>query len=113
MNRPRIYISGPLTSSGDPEDNVQCAIDWQMKLIEDGFAPLNPMLTWHADPDAELPHETWMEIDLPWVAVADAVLLLPGESRGAKIECDFAFEVGIPVYRADEYEMMRREVLGG
>ena len=41
-----------------------------------------------------------MEIELPWVSVADAVLRLPGESLGADLEVARAEEAGIPVFRS-------------
>jgi len=39
-----------------------------------------------------------MEIDLPWLGAADAVLRLPGESLGAEIEVAEARQLGIPVF---------------
>lgn len=112
MSRPKVYISGPLTSSGDPEDNVAISIEWQLKMIEDGLSPYNPMLTWHADPDCEVPHEDWMEVDLPWVEASEAVFRIPGESRGAEIECGYANDIGVPVYEAAEYERMVSDLKG-
>ena len=41
-----------------------------------------------------------MAIELPWVAVADALLRLPGESVGADIEVGEARRLGIPVFAA-------------
>jgi hypothetical protein len=56
-------------------------------LISMGYAPFCPHLSYHLDPAEELPRATWMEVELPWVSVADAVLRLRGESVGADIEC--------------------------
>ena len=69
-------------------------------LIEAGFAPFCPHLTYHVDPGEEIPHSTWMEIELPWVACSDAVLRLPGESVGAEIEVTHAERLGVPVFRS-------------
>ena len=69
-------------------------------LIEAGFAPFCPHLTYHVDPGEDIPHSTWMEIELPWVSVADGVLLLPGESVGAEIEVTHAERLGVPVFRS-------------
>lgn len=112
--RPKIYISGPLTSSGDREENILTANEWHRQLIADGFAPLNPMLSGWVDEDDEIPHHVWMEVDLPWVECADAVLRLPGVSHGADIECDFANDIGIPVYEVEEgdYKRMILDLLG-
>lgn len=69
----------------------------QVVLINSGFAVLNPMLTM-LHPDAwNIPHRAWLENDLPWVAVSDVVLRLPGESTGADEETAFAESLGVPV----------------
>jgi len=98
LRRHRIYISGPLTSSGNVLDNLARAVDAARALIDAGFAPFCPHLTYHVDPGSEYPHATWIEIELPWVAVADALLRLPGESVGADLEVARAEELGIPVF---------------
>jgi hypothetical protein len=98
MMRPRIYISGPLTSSGNVLDNLDRAMAAARALIDAGFAPFTPHLTYHVDPGEEIAHDTWMDIELPWVAVADGVLRLPGESVGADIEVREAERLGIPVF---------------
>jgi len=87
--RPRVYISGPITK-GNREANFQQAADAQKALIAAGFAVLNPMLTMRLPGAFDIGHDTWIANDLPWVAVADAVLRLPGESKGADIECEHA-----------------------
>jgi hypothetical protein len=79
-------------------ENVAAAIDAARALIGAGFAPFCPHLSYHVDPAAEIPHRVWMEVDLPWVEAADAVLRLPGESAGADIECERAVALGIPVF---------------
>lgn len=97
-NRKRIYISGPLTSSGPLWGNVTVAVAAFRQLQEAGFAPLCPHLTAYIDPHGETPHVTWMETDLPWVEIAHAVLRLPGASLGADIETEFAAARNIPVF---------------
>ncbi len=96
--RPRIYISGPLTSSGNERENVAKAIAVTRDLIEAGFAPFCPHLSLQVDPVGEYPHATWMAVDLPWVTVADAVLRIPGESLGSDIETDHAAVNGVPIF---------------
>lgn len=102
VTRKRVYISGPLTSSGDPSENVNVAMDAARSLIALGYAPLCPHLTWFIDPKCEIPHATWIDIDLPWVAMSEAVLRLPGSSCGADQECREAFNRGIPVFHSIE-----------
>lgn len=98
LTRKRVYISGPLFSSGDPEENVTTAMELAVDLIAAGYAPLCPHLTWYLDQDQDIPHDIWMEIDLPWVAVSDAVLRFPGSSAGADQETREAFNRGIPIF---------------
>ena len=95
--RKRIYLSGPMTGWNILE-NVTRAIGVYRELIEAGFAPLCPHLNYYADQAGAIPHAVWMEIDLPWVAAADAVLRIPGESPGSDIEQVRAELLGVPVF---------------
>lgn len=107
--RRKVYISGPMTSSGVPAENLSKSIAAQRLLMTMGFAPVNPILTYHTDPDATIPWETWMDVDLPWVRCSDAVFRLFGESRGGDVETSEAERWGIPVFRvqADGDEFVR------
>jgi hypothetical protein len=97
MTRPRVYISGPITL-GDRQANIAQAIEWYDRLIEEGFAPFCPHLSCFAeDAGVKYEHEVWIEMDLRWVEVCDAVLRLPGESKGADEETAHARKLGIPV----------------
>ena len=101
--------------------NIRQAEAAFLELARLGFAPMNPVWSvycgsarWQAsdhqfDPVHRvvatanaLPtgttHEDWMGVDLPWVAVAHAVLRLPGESVGADTETAHADRLGIPVF---------------
>lgn len=100
--RPRIYLAGPI-SRGDLAANIKQATAAARQLIAAGYAPFCPQLTCYLGGDTPtvsggVSHDEWMEVDLPWVAVADAVLRLPGESAGADIEVQYADDNGIPVY---------------
>jgi len=98
--RLRVYIAGPLSGSGDRLENVKRAVDVGKTLIKQGFAPLIPHLTHYVDPDDALTHAVWLDVDLPWVEVADALLRLPGESKGADMEVREALRVGVPVFES-------------
>jgi hypothetical protein len=101
----RVYVAGPITK---PKGRLQAKIDMAraagLALLRAGYSPMVPHLTcFFASNEPEiLPagtvHEDWYSVDLPWVAVSQAVLRLPGESRGADLETDLAFELDIPVY---------------
>lgn len=110
--RKRIYLAGPI-SKGDVAANVKAATKVAAELIAKGFAPLCPQLScfmgYHTEdylfdrPQAEaagIKHAEWLESDLPWVAVSDAVLRLPGESAGADEEVAMAEQLGIPVFNS-------------
>lgn len=110
--RTKCYISGPLTSSGDPQKNMQAAIEAHRELTRLGFSPLCPHLTLVIDPNGETPHEVWMEIDEVWVLESDCLLRLPGESKGADHEVRVAKEAGIPVYHSIDELEARPPLLG-
>ncbi len=101
--RLKVYISGPITK-GDQEHNFNQAAEAHIALLKAGFAVFNPMLTMKLPGCEEILHADWLESDLPWIgddtrACVEAVLRLPGESKGADIECRYAeYTWGIPVY---------------
>lgn len=102
MNRKRVYVAGPI-SRGDLQHNIDQSREASRELMRAGLAPLNPMLTCFADSNtpsasAGFDHATWLSCDLSWVAVADALLRLPGESTGADAEVAFARQSGVPVF---------------
>lgn len=110
--RLRVYVAGPLTN-GNLRENIKQATDAAKSLMWHDYAPLCPHLTVYMDGDTPsvacgFTHEEWMRVCLPWVAVADAVLRLPGKSVGADMETDLANELGIPVFNSIEevVEMM-------
>lgn len=109
--RTRIYIAGPL-SLGDRRTNVMRAIKVMRELIEAGYAPFCPHLSHFADGTDQLGYDTWLDVDLAWVAVSDAVLRLPGESAGADRECELARRLRIPVYASIE-ELARAQAVVG
>ena len=93
----RIYVAGPYRL-GDVDANVRCAMDAGTALLAMGHAPLVPHLNhyWHLH--APHPERTWLDLDLAWLDVADAVLRLPGPSAGADRECEVARALEIPVF---------------
>ena len=112
-DRLRCYIAGPI-SKGCLRDNVNNATACFHRLRKAGLAPFcpawsafsggcfdddkgNAIATAGALPDGTT-WEEWLEIDLPWTEAADAVLRLPGESRGADVETAHAEAMGVPVF---------------
>ena len=118
MTRKRIYIAGAITR-GVLADNVNRATRAFYELFAAGFAPFCPhwsvyakeccVADWEhsrvvcygsAQPDNRMAHGDWLDLDLAWVAVAEAVLRLPGESTGADAEVAHAKSLGIPVFHS-------------
>ena len=97
----RVYVSSPY-SLGGVEANVRTAINAATELLDAGYWPYVPLLChfWHQQRPRD--YETWMALDLAWLAVCDCVLRLPGESPGADREVARAHELGLPVYGSVE-----------
>ena len=93
----RIYIAGPI-SIGDTAVHVRNAIDAAELLIVYGFVPYIPHLThfWHFVHPHDL--KFWLDYDLEWLSLCDALLRLPGESKSSEIEIEHAKILGIPVF---------------
>ncbi len=95
----RIYIAGPY-SQGETAINVRNAILAADKVLELGHIPFVPHLThfWHYI--SPKPWNVWLKIDQDWLKVCDALLRLPGPSKGADLEIDLAKSLGIPIYES-------------
>lgn len=94
--RPKIYISGPV-SKGNMFANFTEFGEYFHKLVGLGFAPRNPGESMLMPGNQQIPWRTWVDIDIPWVAVSDVVMRIPGDSVGADEECEVAAHHGIPV----------------
>ena len=98
----RIFIAGPMTTSGEPGPNTHAACTLAGRLLRAGQHPIIPHLNWFAHAiDPETSVEAWMEWGLREVERADAVIRLRGASCGADAECLRAEELGIPIVRID------------
>ena len=92
-----IYTSAPYTQ-GDQLQNVRNACLAGDKLLEMGHYPVIPHLSalWHAISPKS--YQEWLRIDTALIPRMDAVLRLPGESKGADNEVALALALGIKVY---------------
>lgn len=97
----KIYVASQY-SIGDPEANVLRQIDAGEDLINAGFIPYLPLLSHYQHIIHPHDYETWTRLDNSWVACCDALLRLPGESKGADEEVFLAIDLGIPVYYSIE-----------
>lgn len=92
-----IYVASPYTN-GQVGENVRNNVDAGNVLAEMGFIPFIPLLSHYWHMMFEHDHEFWMKQDLAWLEKCDAILRLPGESRGADREVKFAHEHGIKIF---------------
>jgi hypothetical protein len=93
-----VYVAGPISSN--VFEGVARGSAAGRKLFLDGLAPFVP----HFDAYWWLPEGNWnayLEYDLEYVSVSDAVYRLAGESKGADLEVRVARELGLPVFYED------------
>lgn len=101
--RPVVYVSGPFSTHGNPEENVKIATEYANKLRDLGFAVISPHNNSGVIP-TDMTWELWMEEDYSLVLMSHALFMLPNweQSKGASIEHRWAKELGIPIFYAIE-----------
>jgi hypothetical protein len=98
----RIYIAGPY-SRGIPDETMARVTDAADKLRAAGHAPFIPhtmTFLWAVRHQHEVDY--WYAFDLEWLAVCEGIVRLPGDSKGADAEVEFAKARGIPVFTMEE-----------
>jgi hypothetical protein len=96
--KPLVYISGPI-SLGNTIVNVRNGcLAWETLRAGGLCTPIAPHWSIQQEMVWPITHAEWIEYDLELVARCDAVLRLPGESKGADQECLFAQQLGLPVF---------------
>jgi len=113
MEDKTIYLSGPISNKGkcteeQMEKNVQIAEEIYAKLVEKGYAPFCPHLSYYPDKRwreqniRTISHSTWMEIDRQWVHKCKYFFYMKpeiyGESCGAKLEFEQAKKEGKRIF---------------
>lgn len=93
----KVYIASPY-STGDQAINVRRQIDAANELMNAGFLPFTPLLTHFQHMVHPRSYEEWLDYDLEWLKVCNAVLRLDGQSNGADIEVKTATKHQIPVF---------------
>lgn len=118
MEDKTIYVSGPIGNGGKctVEEILQHIIDGEEvygDLIDKGYAPFCPHLSyypdkrWNEEHTRHIDHAKWLEIDRQWVYKCKYFFYMDpkvyGESKGAKMELDWAREFGKRIfYSMDE-----------
>jgi hypothetical protein len=92
--RQRIYVAGPLNSSGDKDTNIANACRVGGVLHSLGHTPFVPHINvlWHEH--HPLSEHAWLAWDLEWLAMCDWLVRLPGVSPGSDIEVATARATG-------------------
>ena len=93
----RVYVAGPYTQ-GDVAVNVRAAMAAGSELMDHGYAPYVPHFTHFQHMLFPRPYEDWIEQDNQFLPCCDALLRLPGDSKGADVEVWFAYSLKIPVF---------------
>jgi hypothetical protein len=101
IRRPLVYLSGPYTVP-DPAENTNVALRCADALLEMGVVPVVPHLSLLWQTFSPKPYATWMAIDAQMLPRCDLVVRLPGFSRGADFEEQWADDAGIPISRLPE-----------
>lgn len=96
-----IYIAGPYTI-GDVAVNVKNQLDTADQLMDLGYCPIVPLFTHFQHLHKPRPYKDWLKIDKIKVSLCDALLRLPGESKGADQEIEWAKEFMMPVFYSIE-----------
>ena len=91
----KVYIAAPYTSN--PEENTLNVLQVADKLLEKGFIPIVPHLSHYWDLLFPKNYTIWIMIGLALLEGCDVVLRLPGLSKGADIETEYAKRLGIPI----------------
>jgi hypothetical protein len=91
-----VYVAGPISSH--PMHRTHDAIKAADALLAVGFAPYvtHTSVVW--DMISPKGYEEWMSLDFAWVERCDALVRIPGESKGADREVEHARAKGIPVF---------------
>lgn len=108
---PMLYVSGKFSHDDllhGVEHNVLIASRYSLEAWRKGWATISPHKNSSGFQHSDLPWEIWMLGDLAFIARmlperGDALLMLPQweESSGARIERDYALEIGLNVYYAE------------
>jgi hypothetical protein len=104
VRRLKVYIAGPLTAptAFEKMKNTYFAVTAGLEVWKRGHDPYIPHLTTFVEPATKAglgpqTWEHWLQWDLPWLRVCDAVLFL-GPSPGADREVREARKLGLPVF---------------
>lgn len=91
-----VYISCPITL-GNKNWNWFQAADAQVALMRAGYAVHNPAHAIMLPESVNISWEDWLMMDEAIIDRCDLLVRLPGESKGADRECEYARRRKLPV----------------
>ncbi len=99
MRKPRVYIAGPISSSGSLHENIHNGIRVGEELRRIGYHPFIPHLYDFTKvvTGYDVPWADMLDMDENWISACDALIALPGISRGKEREMAFALSLHLPV----------------
>ena len=103
-HKPLIYLAGAFSS--EPEFNTHKAIKIGAKLSDMGYAVFVPHLSYWWDKIDKRDYEWYMEYDFNILSRCDLLVRIPGESKGADREWNFARLNDIPAFTLEEFLML-------
>lgn len=86
----RVYVAGPLYSSGLAHENIQHALEAGDAILDAGHVPFVPHLYFFWSFYSNKHDRTWLQLDMAWLDACDVLVRLPGKSLGADLEVDYA-----------------------
>lgn len=92
-----IYVASQYTV-GVAEENVQAQIEAGHKIMDLGHCAILPLLTHYMNAWRNRPWLEWMTCDYELIHRSDALIRLPGPSKGADLEVELAQKLGKPVF---------------
>lgn len=98
ITKPLVYVAGPYTKP-EPVINTNIAVNVANALLETELVTVfipHLCLLWHAITPKE--EQFWIDYDLDVLSHCDALLRIPGESRGADGEVGWCETNNVPVF---------------
>lgn len=93
----RVYIAGPY-AKGDTAVNVRNAMSAGHLVMNTGHHPFIPHLFHFMHMHSPRSQQEWMDLDLEFLPMCDAIVRLPGESSGSDAEVSLAHELNLEIY---------------
>jgi hypothetical protein len=117
MKKVYLYIAGPIntTTYGESSQmsNVRTSIMFARTLrsfSNDSVVPFLPQLSSFWDLVLPATNQYWMTLDFDWISFLHGLIRLPGKSKGADEEVEYAKKLKKPVWVCDPLIDLNAEV---